>query len=151
MQFGMHKTDLRGISLVRNFKELSTSFFVVILLFASASAWQFSEDCVLRGTVTYFGDSKRSELSVEAFIYDHKVGSCETENGQYELRIPPDDPATPSVREGYVEGDPVVIKVNGYKAGDFRASGGIHSRALFVSASDVSNLTTWGKIKALFR
>ncbi|UCB53407.1 MAG: hypothetical protein JSV10_04850, partial [Candidatus Zixiibacteriota bacterium] len=62
-----------------------------------------------------------------------------------------DDPATPSVKEGYAEGDPVVIKVNGFKAYDFKASGGIYTRNLFVSASDVSNLTTWGKIKALFR
>jgi hypothetical protein len=147
----MHKTDLRGISLVRNFKKWSTSFFVVIFLFASAAAWQFSEDCVLTGTVTYFGDSSASGLSIGAFIGDLKVASCQSEDGHYRLTIHPDDPATPSVKEGYVEGDPVVIKVNGYKAGDFRASGGIHSRALFVSASDVSNLTTWGKIKALFR
>jgi hypothetical protein len=147
----MLKTDLRGISLMRNFKELSTSFFVVILLFASAAAWQFSEDCVLTGTVTFFGDSNRSDLSLEAFIGDLKVASCQSEDGGYRLTIRPDDPATPSVREGYVEGDPLVIKVNGYKAGDFRASGGKQSRDLFVSASDVSNLTTWGKIKALFR
>jgi hypothetical protein len=151
VRFGMRKTDLRGISLVRNFKELLTSFFAVIFLFASAAAWQSSEDCVLSGTVTYFGDSNASGLSVEAFIGDLKVASCQSQDGRYQLTIRPDDPATPSVREGYVEGDPVVIKVNGYKAGDFEASGGIHSRDLFVSASDVSNLTTWGKIKALFR
>jgi hypothetical protein len=151
VEFGMRKTDLRGISLVRNFKELLTSFFVVIFLFASAAAWQFSEDCIVKGTITFFGDSDRSELSVKAFIKDLEVASCESQNGHYQLTIPPDDPATPGVREGYVEGDPVVIKVNGYKGGDFEASGGIHSRNLFVSASDVSNLTTWGKIKALFR
>jgi len=147
----MRKTNLRGISLVRNFKELSTSFFIFLFLFASVAAWQLSEDCVLSGTVTYFGDSSASGLSIEAFIGDQKVASCQSEDGRYQLTIHPDNPATPSVREGYVEGDPVVIKVNGYKAGDFRASGGTHSRALFVSASDVSNLTTWGKIKALFR
>lgn len=147
----MRKTDLRGTSLVRNLKKLLTSFFVVILLFASAAAWQFAEDCIIKGTITYFGDSDRSELSVKAFIGDLEVASCESQNGYYQLTIPPDDPATPSEREGYVEGDPVVIQVNGYKAGDFEASGGIYSRDLFVSASDVSNLTTWGKIKALFK
>jgi len=147
----MRKRKSRGKLLVKNSKGLSASFFFIFLLVVSAFGWQFGEDCVLRGTVTYFGDSNRSGLSVKAFIHDHEVDSYETIDGRYELRIPPDDPATPSVKEGYVEGDPVVIKVNGFKASDFKASGGLHSRDLFVSASDVSNLTTWGKIKALFR
>ena len=137
--------------LVRNSKGLSASFFFILLLVVSAFGWQFGEDCVLKGTVTFFGDSNRSDLSVEAFIGDLKVAYCQSEDGRYQLTIPPDDPTTASVREGYVEGDPGVIKVDGYKACDFEAFGGLHSRDLFVSASDVSNLTTWGKIKALFR
>jgi hypothetical protein len=147
----MRKTDVRGILLVRNFNGVSTSFFVVILLFASAAAWQLADDCVLTGTVTYFGNSDVSGLSVKAFIGELEVASCQSKDGYYELRIPPDDPATPGVKDGFVEGDLVVIKVNGFKAYDFKASGGIYSQNLFVSASDVSNLTTWGKIKALFR
>ena len=136
---------------MRNFKGLSASFFFFLLLVGSAVAWQFADDCVLTGTVEYFGDSERSGLWVKAFIYDHEVASCQTDGGSYKLTIPPDDPATPHKKEGWVEGDLIVIKVNGIRAGAFKASGGVHLENLVVSASDVPNLTTWGKIKALFR
>ena len=73
VQFGMRKRKSRGKLLVRNSKGLSASFFFILLLVVSAFGWQFGEDCVLKGTVTFFGDSNRSDLSVEAFIGDLKV------------------------------------------------------------------------------
>ncbi|MGB2768802.1 MAG: hypothetical protein WBC88_03645 [Candidatus Zixiibacteriota bacterium] len=136
---------------MRNFKRLSASFFFVLLLVVSAFGWQFAEECVLTGTVEYFGDSERSGLWVKAFIYDHEVASCKTDDGLYELTIPPDNPTTPGVKEGYEEGDPIVIMVDGIRAAVVEASGGVHLENLVVSASDVPNLTTWGKIKALFK
>ena len=72
---------------MRNFKGLSASFFFVLLLVVSAVAWQFADDCVLTGTVEYFGDSERSGLWVKAFIYDHEVASCQTDGGSYKLSI----------------------------------------------------------------
>ena len=137
--------------MVRNLKRLPALLFFVFLLAMSAAAWQFGEDCVLTGTVEYRGDSERSGLSVIASIYDHEVASCKTDEGLYELRIPPDNPTTPGVREGYEEGDPIVIRVEGIRAAVVEASPGVHQQKLVVSASDVPNLTTWGKIKALFK
>jgi hypothetical protein len=136
---------------VRNLKRLPALFFFVFLLVAAASAWQSGEDCVLTGPVEYRGDSKLSDLSVTASIYDHEVASCKTDDGVYELRIAPDNPATPGVKEGYEEGDPIVIRVEGIRAAVVEARPGVRQQELVVSASDVPNLTTWGKIKALFK
>jgi hypothetical protein len=147
----MRKRKQRGKLLVKNLKGLSASVLLVFLLVVSAAAWQFGEDCVLRGTVRYFGDSSISGLSVRAFIHDHEVASCETDGGYYELRIPPDDPGTVQVKEGWEEGDRIIVKVKNTRVHEFEASAGIHQQELVLSASDVGNLTTWGKIKALFR
>jgi hypothetical protein len=79
-----------------------------------------------------------------------ELASCETENGEYGLAIPRDDSATPE-KEGWAEGDVVNITVGGFSAvPSFKAFEGKERINLYLPTLDVK-LTTWGKIKALFR
>ncbi len=66
------------------------------------------------------------------------------------MAIPKDDPAT-AKKEGWAEGDIITIKVGGYTAlPSFKAFAGSQRRDLRVPTLGVE-LSTWGKIKALFK
>lgn len=132
--------------------KLILACFICILGFyafsvAQESAWY----CHPWGKVEYRGDLAQSGLSVVAFIEGQEFASClTTQNGEYGLLIPKDDPAT-SKKEGWAEEDVITIKVNGFSANPrFKAFAGAQEINLDVSPLDVK-LTTWGKIKALFR
>ena len=113
---------------------------------AQESAWF----CHPYGTVEYRGDLAPDGHKVVAFIGGQEFASCLTENGEYSLLIPKDDPVTPE-KEGWAEGDIVAVKVNGFSANPrFKAFSGAQQINLYVSTLEVPP-TTWGKIKALFR
>jgi hypothetical protein len=114
---------------------------------AQESAWY----CHPWGTVEYQGDLAQGGLRVVAFIEGQEFASClTTSNGEYSLLISKDDPVT-SKKEGWSEEDIIAIKVNGFSASPvFKAFAGTKKINLSVSTLDVK-LTTWGKIKALFR
>jgi hypothetical protein len=135
---------------MRKPKKLPAFLLFVLLSVGVVRAWQFSEVCRIYGVVTYLGDSNLSGLEVAAFVREIKIGSCETQNGDYELTIPQDNPDTP-VKDGWADEDYITIKVENLSAARFKASAGVKKIDLKVSSSDVDNLTTWGKIKALFR
>jgi hypothetical protein len=146
----MRKKKLRGRSLKRKQRKIPVLLLLILLLAGGAGAWQFSEDCRISGVVTYFGDSNLSGLEVAAFVGENKIAFCKTQNGRYELTIPQDDPDT-QVKDGWVYEDFITIKVENVPVARFEATSGIKIINLNVSTSDVDNLTTWGKIKALFR
>jgi hypothetical protein len=113
---------------------------------AQESAWF----CRPYGTIEYRGDLAPDGFKVVAFIEGQEFASCLTEDGGYSLLIPKDDPVT-SKKEGWAEEDVITIKVNGFSANPrFKAFAGTQQINLYVSTLDVE-LTTWGKIKALFR
>jgi hypothetical protein len=113
---------------------------------AQESAWF----CRPYGTVNYRGDLAPDGFKVAAFIEGEEFASCLTKGGEYSLLIPKDDPAT-SKKEGWAEEDVITIKVNGFSANPrFKAFAGAQEINVDVSSLDVK-LTTWGKIKALFR
>ncbi len=146
----MRKKKLRGKSLRRKLRKMSALLLLILLLAGSAAAWQFSEDCRISGVVTYFGDSNLSGLEVAAFVGEIRIAFCKTQNGKYELTIPQDDPDTP-IKDGWAYEDFITIKVENVSVARFEATSGVKIINLNVSTSDVDNLTTWGKIKALFR
>jgi hypothetical protein len=125
--------------------------FICILGFcafsgAQESAWY----CHPYGTVEYRGDLAPVGFKVVAFIEGEEFDSCRTQEGEYSLFISKDDPVT-SKKEGWSEDDIITIKVNGFLANPrFKAFEGTKKIDLSVSTLDVK-LTTWGKIKALFR
>jgi hypothetical protein len=131
--------------------KLILACFICILVFSAFSEAQESAwFCRPYGTVKYRGDSAPDGLKVVAFIDGMEFASCLTKDGEYSLLIPKDDPAT-SKKEGWSEEDVISIKVNGFLANPrFKAFAGVQEINLDVSPLDVK-LTTWGKIKALFR
>ena len=143
---------LRGKLLKQRIKRLSALLLFIFFVVGSVAAWQFGEELEVFGEVTYLGESNVTGLKVKAFIGKDEVASCETENGRYRLVIPKDDPAT-AAREGWADGDFVEIRVNGRTAARFFVSSETKKKEidLNISTLDVNNLTTWGKIKALFK
>jgi len=128
---------LAGLFLLLGFYALSV---------AQESAWY----CHPWGTIEYRGDLAPDGLKVAAFIEGEEFASCLTKGGEYSLLIPKDDPVT-AKKEGWSEEDVIAIKVNGFSASPiFDAFAGTKKINLYVSTLDV-RLTTWGKIKALFR
>jgi hypothetical protein len=125
--------------------------FIFLLGFSAFSVAQESAwFCRPYGTIEYRGDLAPDGLKVVAFIGGEEFASCLTKDGEYSLLIPKDDPVT-SKKEGWSEEDIITIKVNGFSANPrFKAFAGTRQINLYVSTLDVK-LTTWGKIKALFR
>jgi len=151
MDFNKQKNMLRVRLSDQKFRLISVLLFFVFLLWGLTSAQEFAWYCRPYGTINYRGDLAPAGLKVTAFIQEREFDSSETgKNGEYSLAIPKNDPAT-SKKEGWAEGDIITIKVGGFSAlPSFEAFSGSKRMDLRVPTLDVK-LTTWGKIKALFK
>lgn len=131
----------------------SALVILLVLLFSFfglLNARKSGTPCQPYGEVTFQGEPAPDGYQVEAMIGETKFAETETRNGKYNITIPADDPLTP-VKEGWSEGDRITFKVNGYKAlPTFEAFEGVKNYSIFVPSLDVK-LSTWGKIKALFK
>jgi hypothetical protein len=88
---------------------------------------------------------------VKALIQGKEYASTEVKDGEYSLSIPADDPSTLE-KEGWVEDEYVTLKVAGYSGGTlFQPKSGTVPVDINLTTMGVLNLTTWGKIKALFK
>lgn len=106
--------------------------------------------CQPYGDVYYRGALAPESTLVVATIDNTEYSRTYTHLGKYLLIIPKDNPQT-SRKDGWQEGDLIVMKVNGIVAyPQLTAAGGAHLHNISVSTSSVE-LTTWGKIKALFK
>jgi len=150
MDFNKPRKMLRGRLSYQKFWSISVFFLFVFLICGLTAAQEFAWYCRPYGTINYRGDSAPDRLKVTAFIGGIEFDSGQTKNGEYSLAIPKDDPAT-SKKEGWTEGDVITIKVGGFSAlPSFKAFSGSKRVDLRVPTLDVK-LTTWGKIKALFK
>ncbi len=141
---------MRGKLLDQKFKRISTLLFFIFFLWGLVAAQEFAWYCRPYGSINYRGDVAPNGLKVTALIKGEEFASSETENGEYSLAIPKDDPAT-AKKEGWAEGDIITIKVGGFSAvPSFKAFSGSKQINLYLPTLDVK-LTTWGKIKALFK
>lgn len=141
----------RGMRLSRkNLKSISIGLFFVSLLWGWTQAQEFAWYCRPYGSINYRGDLAPDGLKVIALIQGEEFASDETKDSEYSLAIPKDDPATAN-KEGWAEGDIITIKVGGFTAvPSFKAFAGSERINLYLPTLDVK-LTTWGKIKALFK
>jgi hypothetical protein len=131
-------------------KLILLGFIFLLGFYALSVAQESAWFCRPYGAVEYRGDLAPDGLKVVAFIGEQEFASCLTKDGEYSLLIPKDDPVT-AKKEGWAEEDIITIKVNGFSANPrFPAFEGAKQINLYVSTLDVK-LTTWGKIKALFR
>ncbi|MBD3218441.1 MAG: hypothetical protein GF310_09210 [candidate division Zixibacteria bacterium] len=110
-------------------------------------------DCELFGSLKINGNDAQAGSRIEAYIDGEKIVSTETiQQGQYSLTIPRYDPGNPDQKGYSSESDVIVIKVD-----DREAEPTINPRPgqmkvdLEVKTSLNVKLTTWGKIKALFK
>ena len=126
-------------------------FLASLILWRSLKAQEeIFGSCCLYGLVTYRGDKAPDGYTVAAWVDDHKLAETKTSKGEYLICIPQDDPGTPQ-KDGWAYGDLITLKVNGNQAvPTLQAFPGTKNENVSVPALNVK-LTTWGKIKALFK
>ena len=124
---------------------------ILILFSAAASYGQLlGTACEPYGSVSIKNEPAADNVPVVAFINNSEIARCLTQDGQYSLFIAKDNPDTPE-KDGWVEGENIVIKINGIEANpSFEAQSGRIRIDLSVNTSGIK-LDTWGKIKALFK
>ncbi len=135
----------------KKFKSTSIGLTLVLLFCGWVAAQEFAWYCRPSGSINYRGAPAQEGLLVSALIGGVEYGNClTTSDGTYELTIPQDDLYT-SKKEGWAEGDTITVKVGGFNAiPSFPAFSGSKTINLYLPSLDVK-LTTWGKIKALFK
>lgn len=128
-------------------------FILFLVLYVSCGllfARERGVPCQPYGDVEFRGEAAPDGYKVEAMIGDVKFAETEAKNGRYSLVIPADDRNT-SAKEGWSDGDRITLMVNGNKALPmFEAFEGSRNYDVFVPSLDVK-LSTWGRIKALFK
>jgi hypothetical protein len=128
-----------------------TLLFILCLMASNAFAQlELGTACEPYGSVTIGGQPAANNLVVIAYVGEIELARTHTNNGQYSLYIPKDDPDTPQ-RDGYRDGEVITIRVNSNPClPSFEAFAGRQRRDLEVTTLDI-RLETWGRIKALFR
>lgn len=124
---------------------------IFILLGTTVSYCQLlGTACEPYGSISIRGEPAADNMPVVAYIDNHEMASCLTIGGQYSLVIAKDNPDTPE-KDGWAEGDIIMIMVNSTIANpSFAASAGRMRIDLTLNSLGV-RLDTWGKIKALFK
>lgn len=138
--------------------QASKTLPVIVVVAVCLSARTLAQDqdppnpssCQPYGTVTIHGGPAPDSTAVVATINGVVYARGYTQGGNYVLLIAKDDSQTPQ-KEGWESGDLVFISVNGNLAyPSFEAFAGAQQKDLTVAAAAVK-LTTWGKIKAIFK
>jgi hypothetical protein len=127
----------------------------LILFFLIPAAGSFGQSgnslCQPFGTVKYKSTSVPDGCEVKALIQGKEYASTKVKDGEYSLSIPADDPSTLE-KEGWATDDYITLKVAGYSGGTlFQAKSGNLPVDINLTTMGALNLTTWGKIKALFK
>jgi len=144
----------------RSFKMLMKRAWIVALtLFAflvattATRAFFFANVCLVTGTIQYHGHSAEKGLPIAAFIGEDKVSESQTrDNGVFELRIPEYDSSKPDIKGYRSPNDIIQVKLDGKTASPtFTPSNENLKIDLRVESTLDVKLSTWGKIKALFK
>lgn len=110
-------------------------------------------DCKVSGSLKIDGQDAPAGSLVETWIDGNMIVSIHTtKNGEYSLTIPKYDAADPDTKGYNSTSDVVIIKVNQREAQPtFNPEPGPITKNLEVKTTLNVKLTTWGKIKALFK
>ncbi len=142
---------MRGLK--RFFRLSWIGYLLLLLLIPATGSFVQAGDspCQPFGTVKYKSASVPDGCEVKALIQGKEYASTKVKDGEYSLSIPADDPSTLE-KEGWVEDEYVTLKVAGYSGGTlFLPKSGNVPVDINLTTMGVLNLTTWGKIKALFK
>jgi hypothetical protein len=112
-----------------------------------------SSDCKVSGSLKIDGQNAPSGSLVEAWINGEMIVSVHTtKSGEYSLTIPQYDPNDSDTKGYHSTSDIVTVKVNQREAQPtFNPEPGSMTKNLEVKTALNVKLTTWGKIKALFK
>lgn len=126
---------------------------ICLLLAVSILNADPATDCVVSGNLMINGQEAEEGTRIEAYIDgDRIVTTTTTSKGKYQITIPKYDPAQPQIKGYQSEADVVVIQVNHQEAEpNFNPRPGGMKVNLEVNTTLNVKLTTWGKIKALFK
>jgi hypothetical protein len=144
---------MRGVKTI--LRKRWIGWFIIFYLALGIGAFVHSANfpCQPSGKVYYKGKLVPDGRKVMAYIQGVKYDAKEVRGGSYSLSIPADDPST-SAKEGWEDQDYVSLKVEGYSGGtSFKISSNNLTPQIDINLTTmgVLNLTTWGKIKALFK
>jgi len=109
--------------------------------------------CQLSGSVQYKGQPVPDGCEVKALIQGNEYARTKVKDGRYSLSIPADNPSTPE-KEGWEQDEYITLKVEGYSGATIFEASANNLRPIVdinLTTMGVLNLTTWGKIKALFK
>jgi hypothetical protein len=129
------------------------ALLMVLLLFGVAQAFFLTSICTVTGTIYMYGHVAEKGLLVEAYIGEEKIAETETaEAGRFNLKLHEYDPANPD-QGGFRSPDDVVqIKLSGKDAKPtIKPNRDKLTVTLNVEQTLDVKLSTWGKIKALFK
>jgi hypothetical protein len=132
---------------------VAVMLFVLLVATTAARALFFANVCLVTGTIQYHGHSAEKGLPIAAFIGEDKVFESQTlDNGAFELRIPEYDSSKPDVKGYRSPNDIIQVKLDGRIARPtFTPNNENLKIDLRVESTLDIKLSTWGKIKALFK
>ena len=124
---------------------------ICLVLTINAIGQTLDLPCKPYGSVKYKGTLVADGCDVLALIQGKEYASTKVTEGRYSLSIPADDSSTPE-KEGWEQYDKITLKVKGYSGVTiFQAESGNINVDINLTTMGVLNLSTWGKIKALFK
>ena len=126
-------------------------FCLALTIDASGQTGNFP--CQPSGTVKYKGNVVPEGCIVKALIQGNEYARTKVKDGRYSLSIPADNPSTPE-KEGWEQDEYIALKVEGYSGATLFEASSNNLRPpvdINLTTMGVLNLTTWGKIKALFK
>lgn len=137
----------------RNYLKIMLLLAAMVFAVQTANAYFFSSIFMVTGTITLQGQPVDRDQTVAAFIGEDKVAESKTrDNGTFELQIPEYDPAKPEIKGYHTAEDIIQVKLDGKKAKPtFNPNGDNLKIDLKVETTLDVKLSTWGKIKALFK
>lgn len=125
----------------------------LILAVNYAQGFFLSSLFMVSGTITFQGQPAQKDQMIAAYIGEEKIVESKVrENGVFELRIPQYDPSTPDIKGYHSPTDVIQVRLDGRKAKPtFNPNSDQLKIDLRVETTLDVKLSTWGKIKALFK
>ena len=132
---------------------VTSTLVALIVLTTCVQGFFFANICIVTGTIQFHGKPAQGGSTVAAFIGEDKVAESLTrDNGSYELKIPEYDPTKPDIKGYRTTDDVVQVKLDGKIAKPtFSPTNENLKVDLRVETTLDVKLSTWGKIKALFK
>lgn len=138
---------------MRRIYGIVTVIAIALLMVSAAQGLFLADIFIVTGTITVQGQPAQKDLTIAAYVGEEKIVEGKTkEGGTFELQIPEYDPTKPDVKGYHSVNDVIQVRLDGKKAKPtFNPATDQLKIDLRVETSLDVKLSTWGKIKALFK